>query len=296
MDATTHEPIAVTEAAVTEQKLSPWRRAKEIYGQARVVLGGHSGGISHRMILTLSVITVLTVSIALYTAVACLATAGYLAFGEDALWVDAVSNTLFVALCLVLVLPLTVSVRRLASLMAAPDGEVLCGMAVSVPTPSLAELFYPFASLRAYGHTMAVGMESLAFLLCGIGVPILAGRLVWLSMQTAGMAPWLRALIMTGMVLLGIGWGFGTLLLSGLRTGFGYLVFAHEELSLGDVNRLYRSLRHPLLPPLCLRLRLLGLYTLSVLGICVPFVFHSVPLGLCCGAFYGRVLQEEHCL
>jgi hypothetical protein len=251
---------------------------------------------SHRLLLTLSVITVITAAVALYAAVACLATAGELVFGEDALWVYALTNALLATLGLAFVLPLAVSVGRLASLMAAPDGEVIHGMAVSVPTPSLAELFYPFASLRAYGRTVAVGMESLAFLLCGIGVPILAGRLVWLSMQTAGMAPWLRALIMTGMVLHGIGWGFGTLLLSGLRTGFGYLVFVHEELSLGDVNRLYRSLRHPLLPPLCLRLRLLGLYTLSVLGICVPFVFHSVPLGLCCGAFYGRVLQEDHCL
>lgn len=287
MDETTHEPIAVTEAAAKEQRISPWRRAHEIYGQAREVLRGHSGGISHRLLLTLSVITVMTVAIALYTAVACLATAGYLVFGEDALWVDAVSNTLFVALCLILVLPLTVSVRRLAALMAAPDGEVVRGMAISVPTPTLTELFYPFTSLRAYGRTMAVGMEGLAFLLCGMGVPILAGRLVWLSMQTAGMAPWLRALIMTGMVLLGLGWGFGTLLLSGLRAGFGYFVFVHGDLSLGDINRFYRSHRRTLLPAFCLRLRLLGLYGLSAVGICVPFVFHSIPLGLCCAAVLG---------
>ena len=293
MDETTHEPIAVTEAAVTEQKLSPWRRAGEIQRSARAVLGGHSGGISHRLLLTLSVITVLTVSIALYTAVACLATAGYLVFGENALWVDVVSNILLVALGLTLALPLAVSVGRLASLMAAPDGEVLRGMAVSVPTPALSELFYPFTSLRAYGRTMAVGMEGLAFLLCGIGVPILAGRLVWLSMQTAGMAPWLRALIMTGMVLLGIGWGFGTLLLSGLRAGFGYFVFVHEELSLGDVNRYYRSLRRPPLPALCLCVQLVLLYALSVVAICVPFVFHSIPFGFCCRAVYGGSLAEN---
>ncbi len=293
MDATTHEPIAVTEAAVTEQKLSPWRRAGEIQRSARAVLGGHSGGISHRLLLTLSVITVLTVSIALYTAVACLATAGYLVFGENALWVDVVSNILLVALGLTLSLPLAVSVGRLASLMAAPDGEVLRGMAVSVPTPALTELFYPFTSLRAYGRTMAVGMEGLAFLLCGIGVPILAGRLVWLSIQTAGMAPWLRTLIMTGMVLLGIGWGFGILLLSGWRMGFGYFVFVHRELSLGDANRYFRAHNRPLIPVLCLRLRLLGLYALSVAGVCVPLVFHSIPLGLCSSAVFGRDLTER---
>jgi hypothetical protein len=247
MDVTTQE-ITVTEATVTQAKPNPWKRAADIHGQARGVLGGHSGGISHRLLLTLSVITVLTAALALYAAVACLATAGELVFGEDALWVYALSNTLLAALGLIFVLPLAVSVGRLASLMAAPDGEVIHGMAVSVPTPCLTELFYPFTSLNAYGRTMAVGMEGLAFLLCGLGVPILAGRLVWLSIQTAGIAPWLLALVMVGIVLLGMGWSFGILLLSGRRMGFGYFVFVHGELSLGDANRYYRSLCRPLLP------------------------------------------------
>lgn len=292
MDVTTQE-ITVTEANVTKAKPNPWTRAADIHGQARGVLGGHSGGMSHRLLLTLSVITVLTAALALYAAVACLTTAGELIFGEDALWVYALSNTLLAALGLVFVLPLAVSVGRLASLMAAPDGEVIRGMAVSVPTPSLTEIFYPFTSLRAYGRTMAVGMEGLAFLLCGLGVPILAGRLVWLSIQTTGMAPWLHALIMVGIVLAGLVWGFGTLLLSGRRLGFGYVVFVYEELSLGDANRCFRTYKRPLLPALCLRLRLAGLYALSFVGICVPFVFHSIPLGLCCGAAYGRALTEN---
>jgi hypothetical protein len=292
MDDTIQE-ITVTDAAVTQAKPDPWTRAADIRAQARGVLGGHSGGMSHRLLLTLSVITVLTAALALYAAVACLATAGELIFGEDALWVYALSNTLLAALGLIFVLPLAVSVGRLASLMAAPDGEVIHGMAVSVPTPSLTELFYPFTSLRAYGRTMAVGMEGLAFLLCGLGVPILAGRLVWLSIQTAGMAPWLRALIMAGVVLAGLGWGFGVLLLSGGRLGFGYLVFVHEELSLGDVNRCFRAHKRPLLPALCLRLRLAGLYALSFVAVCVPFVFHSLPLGLCCSAVFGRALTRQ---
>ena len=292
MDATAREPIVETPPAKQKKTLGPWALASDMRGRARDVLGSHSGGLSHRLILTLSVIFVMTVSIALYAAVACLATAGYLVFG-DALWIDAVANTLLAALELGLAFPLAVSLSRMAALMAAPDGEVVRGMAVSVPTPDIAQLFYPFSSIRAYGRTMAVGMESLGFLLAGIGIPILAGRLVWLSAVEAGVNPWLRALIMVGVVLLGLAWAFGVLLLSGRRMGFGYFVFVHEELSLGDANRYFRACRRPLLPVLRLRLSLLGWYALSVVGICVPFVFHTIPLGLCCMAVYGRDLSRQ---
>ena len=291
MDATTSLPAESplpSEASVTH---SPWETAKEIKGAARAVLGGHSGGLSHRLTLTLSVITVLTVSMALYAAVACLSLAGGLAFGA-ALWIDAVANSLLAALELGLAFPLAVSAGRLACLMAAPDGEVTHGMAVSVPTPDLTGLFYPFTSLRAYGRTMAVGVEGLAFLLVGLGLPILGGRLAWLSMLTAGWDTWLRVLVMVVIVMVSLGWAFGVLLLSGRRLGFGYFVFVHEELTLGDANRYYRTLRRPLLPALCLRVHLLGLYALSVVAICVPFVFHSIPFGLSCGAVYARELTR----
>ena len=291
MDATTSLPVESALPSETSVTRSPWETAKEIKGAARAVLGGHSGGLSHRLILTLAVVTVLTVSIALYAAVSCLAMAGYLVFGEAA-WIDAVANTLLAALELALVLPLAVSIRRLTCLMAAPDGEVSRGLAVSVPTPDLTGLFYPFTSLRAYARTMAVGMEWLAFLLGGIGLPVLAGRLAWLSMLTAGWDTWLRILILVCIVILGLGWAFGVLLLSGRRLGFGYIVFVHEELSLGDAHRCFRTLRRPLLPALCLRLHLLGLYALSVVGICLPFVFHSIPFGLSCGAVYARELTR----
>ena len=291
MDATTSLPAVEVQPAEASVTRSPWETAKEIKGAARAVLGGHSGGLSHRLILTLAVVTVLTVSIALYAAVSCLAVAGYLVLGEAA-WIDAVANTLLAALELALVLPLAVSVRRLTCLMAAPDGEVSRGLAVSVPTPDLTGLFYPFTSLRAYARTMAVGVEWLAFLLGGIGLPVLAGRLAWLSMLTAGWHAWLRILILVCIVILGLGWAFGVLLLSGRRLGFGYIVFVHEELSLGDAHRCFRTLRRPLRPALCLRLHLLGLYALSVVGICIPFVFHSIPFGLSCGAVYARELTR----
>ena len=248
MDITTPVPATATPSAVQEKTSKPWETAKEIKAEARAVLGGHSGGMSHRLILTLSAVTVLTVSIALYAAVVCLAMAGGLIFG-DAPWIDAVTNSLLAALELGLAFPLAVSMGRLACLMAAPDGEVAHGMAVSVPAPDLTHLFYPFTSLRAYGRTMAVGVEGLAFLLGGIGLPILAGRLAWLSMLTAGWETWLRVLTMVGVVILGLGWAFGVLLLSGCRLGFGYFVFVHGELTLGDANRYYRTLRRPCSPP-----------------------------------------------
>jgi hypothetical protein len=112
-------------------------------------------------------------------------------------------------------------------------------------------------------------------------------------MLTAGRADWIRILVMVGIVILGIGWAFGVLLLSGFRRGFCYLVFVHEELSLGEVNRYYRALRRPLLPAFCLQLHLLGLYALSVVAVCVPFVFHSIPFGVCCEAAFGRAVTEK---
>ena len=266
-------------------------RAAETKQAAREVLGGHSGGLSHRLILTLAIIMIMTVSIALYAAVACLAMAGGFILG-DTVWVDAVSNALLVALLLGLTLPLTVSLGRLACLMAAPDGEVVNGLAVTVPTPDLVQLFYPFSSFRAYGRTMAVGMEKLAFLMVGGGLPILVGRLVYISMVAAGIRPWICGLAVAGMVILGLAWGFFVLLLSGRRMGFSYFVFVHEELSLSDANRYFRTLRRPVLAALRLRVGMLGAYALSLAGICVPFVFHSVPLGLCCKAVYGRDLSR----
>ena len=292
MDTTIHVSDAGTLPAETKQAPDLRETVARVQREARNVLGGHSGGLSHRLILTLSVIILLTVGVALYAAVACVAMAGEIAYGAEP-WIDAVANTLLVALALGLFMPLSVSLERLSCLMAAPDGEVVHGMAVSVPTASLPELFYPFSSFRAYGRTMAVGMESLGFLLVGAGLPTLVGRLVWLSAVAGGMTPWLLGLSMTGIVVLGLCWGFGILLLSGRRMGFAYFVFVHEELSLGDANRLYRSHRRPLLPVLFLRMRLLGLYALSVAGIGVPFVFHSIPLGGCCKAVYSRDLVRR---
>lgn len=296
MDPNTQEVDAGIVPAETENSCGSWKAASQIWRKAQDVLGGSGMGLGHRLFLTLSVIILITVAVALYAIVFCLSLAGGLIFG-DALWVGAVADTLLAALLLGLVLPLAVSLGRLSCLMATSDGELVHGMAVSVSEVSPTELFYPFTSLRAYGRTMAVGMETLSYLACGIGIPVLAARLAWLSLLTAGQTPWLCGLAMAGVVFLGLCWGFGVLLLSGKRLGFSYFVFVHEEMSLGDVNCLYRTFRRPLGPALCLRVRLLGAYALSVVGICIPFVFYSIPMGLCCKAVYGRTLmqrQSEH--
>lgn len=271
------------------ETLTPRKKASLIRREAGAVLACRSGRYSHRMTLTLASILIMTVAIALYAAVACLAMAGYILF-PDTPWVDTSCSCLLVGLYLTLLLPLFSGLWRLACLMTAPDGEVAQGLAVSVPRAALSELFYPFASLRAYGRSMAVAMETLGFLLVGIGAPILAGRLVWLSLTTSDLVPAVSVLIMVGIVLAGLGWAFLTLLVSGRRTGFGYVVFVHEELSLSDANRYFRGRRRPLLPVLCLRVGLVGWIALSVAGIGVPFVLHTLPLGLCCSAAYGRSL------
>lgn len=267
-------------------------RAQETKQAAREVLGGHSGKLSHRLTLTLAVIMLMTVGVAIYMAVSCLGMAGWLVYG-DVLWVEVAVNSLLAILCGVLVMPLAVSLGRLSCLMAAPDGEVVGGLSVSVPTPDLMEFFYPFTSLRAYGRTMAVGMEKLAFLAIGAGIPFVGGQQLWFYMVSAGIGPWVRGFAMAGVVLLGLGWGFGVLLLSGRRMGFAYFVFVHEELSLSDANRYFCACRRPLLPALYLRGIMLGAYALSVVGCCIPFVFHSIPLGLCCKAVYGRSLTRS---
>ena len=49
MDITTPVPATATPSAVQEKTSKPWETAKEIKGAARAVLGGHSGGLSHRL-------------------------------------------------------------------------------------------------------------------------------------------------------------------------------------------------------------------------------------------------------
>ena len=273
--------------------VSPWKTAARIRGEGRAILQGRSGRCGHRLTFVLALVTVLTAAIALYMAVACMSMAGDILFGE-AVWVDAVASVLLVALCLGLILPLIASVYRLACLMAAPDGTVTDGLPVSVPAATLAELFYPFTSFRAYGRTLAVAMEGLGFTVLTVGVPILLFRLALLHLELLKESfPFLHGLAVAALVLICLSLGLLAFFLSGKRAGFGYFVFVHEGMTLTDVGRYYRGFKRPLIPAFIQRVSLWGWYALSVVGILVPFLFYTIPYGLCCAAVYSSRLIRK---
>jgi hypothetical protein len=268
------------------------KQTADLRREARLILDGHSAGSSHRLTLTLSLIFVLTAGVALYAAVSGLYMAGLLLFGET-VWLEAAADTLFILLLLGLVLPLVASVWRLACLMTAPDGDTVDGLPVSVPTATLSELFYPFTSFRAYGRTMAVAMEGLAWFALFLGLPVLSFRLLYtLVIPMTSAAGALNGLLTAASALACLGIAVSFFSLSGLRAGFGYFVFVHETVTLGDVNRYFKGFRRSMLSVLRLRVSLVGWYALSVAALFVPFVFHTLPYTLCCTALYSRQLKR----
>ncbi len=292
MDTATHTRTQAAPCVDTPSTPALGARVSDTRRMARAVLNGHSGRYSHRLTLVLALVVILTVAIALYVAVGCLFMVGSILFPE-ALWISAVSDALLILLCLVLVLPLLASLWRLACLMTAPDGRVMDGLPVSVPAATLIELFYPFTSFRAYGRTMAVAMEWLAFTLLSVGAPILCFCLTLRCLvPLIHASSFLFALLSVAVFLLFLSLGLLAFFLSGRRAGFGFFVFIHEDMTLSDVNRYYKGFRRPLIPAFCLRMSLVGWYALSAVGILVPFILHACPYGLCCAAVYGRTLQR----
>ncbi len=290
MDAVTNTRMQTPVSSAPPSGGSATQQAAAIRRQARGILNSRSGGVSHRLTLALSAVLILTAAIALYAAVACLAMAGYILF-ENTAAVDLVADILLALLGFGLILPLMVSLRRLTALRAAPDGAA-AGQS-PLPEATLAELFYPFTSFRAYGRTMAVACEGLGFLLLGLGIPILGLHLSYMALSATALPAPLQWLILAAEGILGLGWGFLVFFLSGKRFGWSYFVFLREELSLSDAYRLFGSLQRPLLPVLCLRLSLLGWVGLSILGLGVPFVLHTLPYALCCSAAYSRSLAPR---
>lgn len=276
----------------TSENLSLWERASVTRRQARASLKSRSQGRGHRMILVLSLTIILVVGVALYMAVGCLATAGYILFGE-ALWLDAAAAVLTVLLLLGLVLPLCGGVFRLACLMTAPEEGSAEDLPVWLPEASLSELFYPFTSLRAYGRVMAVVMESLGFTALSVGVPILLFRLALLTLRPLTQStPVLYALLAVSLFLFCFSLGALFFFLSGRRAGFGYYVFVHDWMPLGEVNRYFRGFRRSFTAVFCLRISLAGWYALSAAGLLVPLFLHAAPYGLCSAAAYARSLRR----
>ncbi len=266
--------------------------------RARRVLDGE-GAKGNRLTLILATVVLLTAAMGVYLISVGLYMVGYLALGAKP-WLDIAAYALMGVLALTVVLPLAAAVFRLACLMTCRMAAGTFGFpegltATSVAT-ELALIVYPFTSRRAYGRCMAVGLETLGWTLLWAGLPA-AGFGVLASlfdrMAESGVSAGLCDL-MTGLsLLLCVGLGVLFLFLSGWRAGFGYFVFAHEDMTLGEVNRRFKGCRRSFARPFILRLSLTGWVALSIVAVLVPFVLHTVPYGLCCGAVYGGMLNAE---
>ena len=73
--------------------------------------------------------------------------------------------------------------------------------------------------------------------------------------------------------------------------GYGYFVFSREDKSLREINRTFRKRPRGLVKPLLLRLSLLGWIAVSILGVLIPFVVHTIPYALCLSAAYGQEMD-----
>ena len=266
--------------------------AAEIRRKARDVLDGGRG---HRLTLILATVVVLTAAVGAFILGEAVYAVGYLIFG-DHLWVDVAAYCVMGLLAIFGVLPLAMGAYRLACLACPPKP---CGVDLPVATakPVLAEVFYPFTSRRAYGRSMLPGLELLGWGVLMAVIPIvgyrgLAALYDYLAAEGYLLVEWRDPLTM----LTGVGlllFGLLVLFLSGYRAGFAYLVFVHDPLPLGEVNRYFKGFRRSLVRPLCLRLSLAGWVAVSILAILVPFVAHTIPYGMCCSAVYGAELRRK---
>ena len=279
MDTVTPSP----KPSFRDRLAATWTQASCLRRKARQTLNRNGG--RHRMTLTLAYLTALVVAGGLYALSSGAYTLAYMLTDPSMISDDllgALADLLFALLCLFLLLPLLSGIWRLACLMAVPPEEAARD---ELPSATLTQLFYPFTSPRAYGRSMAVGLESLGWVLMSAVVPVLIFRTIRNMWHLPGV---LVALCLTVCVLLGL----GAFLLSGKRTGFGYFVFLHENLSLRDADRYFRSLPRPLFIPLLWRLPLLGWALISVVTVLIPLLPHTLPYCACCAAIHARCLQD----
>ena len=260
-----------------------WTQASGLRRQARQTLNRNGG--RNRLTLTLAYLIVLIVAGGLYVLSSGIYTLAYVLTDPAMISGELLGNLadlLFALLCLFLLLPLLSGIWRLACLMTPPPEDAPAGKQSSA---TLIRLFYPFTSPRAYGRSMAVGLEALGWVLMTAVVPVLIFRNVRAIWDPPGI---LIALCLTVCILLGL----GAFLLSGKRSGFGYYVFLHEDVSLRDADRYFRSLPRPLLLPLLWRLPLLGWALISFVAVLIPLFPHTLPYCACCAAIHARRLQD----
>ena len=264
--------------------------------RARAVLNG-LGGRGNRLTLVLASLVLLTVAVGIYSLSAGGYTIAFLLLG-DSPWPDMIAYALLGVLGVTVGLPLMASVFRLACLMTlrAYPGSVSHDLPVTQDVPEPVAIFYPFTSLRAYGRSLAIGLEALGWTVLWAGIPLGGFRLLcllfdYLALQ--GVSALLCDLMTLAVFPLCLGFGGLMLFLSGRRAGFGFLAFVHEDLSLGEINRYFHGFKRGFVRPFILRMSMVGWIALSILAVLVPFVLHTIPYGLCCGAVYGAELEQR---
>ena len=280
---------------VSPSQESPRAHAEHVRSRARRVLDCHVAK-GNRMTLILAVVILLTVGVGSYLIAAGLYMVGYLLFG-DVLWLDVVTYALVGVIGLLIVLPLAASVFRLACLAVLRTDESSPEdlLPVTADQPDLIQLFYPFTSRASYLRCMAVGLETLVWTLLAVGLPLSGFHALaaWFDhLAHSGVAGWLCTLMTVAVVPVCLAFGVLMLFLSGRRAGFGYLAMVHADLPLSEVNRYFKTLRRGFVRPFVLRMSLTGWIALSIVAVLVPFVLHTIPYGLCCGAVYGRELKR----
>lgn len=256
----------------------------------RLDSGAGPGG-TPRLILTLGLICSLTMTVLpiLMLDGIYLAAAMYTGSGGIPPWVEYVLNGVSYALALLLGLPLLSSVYRLAVRMTLPAGEA------SREPVTVRELFYAFSSWRAYGRCLRVGLDAL-FGLVILLLPVVGG--VYLSGYLGAiLLPGAPQGIQTLVRLLGAVVGLIPdtllLLLLGWRAGYAYTVFAFPDESLAACGRRFRASGRLPAEATWLRLSYTGWFFLSLLCVCVPFLFHTIPGAMMASAAYGRRLFPQ---
>lgn len=279
--------------SIQQPSPAPGHRAQaaQIRRKARQVLAGN------RMAFVLALLFLLTALVGVYMIADGLYMVGYLLWGS-VLWLDIAAVVIAVLLVALLVIPLAASICRMACLMTACTlgSDSLQEQSDIHQRITPEQLFHPFTSRCAYGRAMAVGLESLGWALLTLGIPAVAYALLaqtFDSLANRGIHTTLCNLLTAASFLVCLGFGFLMFFLSGRRVGFGYWVFIHEELSLREVNRRFRSARRSFGRLLVLRISLVGWVALSVVGVLVPFVIHTIPYALCCHAVYAAELEKK---
>lgn len=286
-------------SAIPTERSHP--RSADIRHKALRVLN-QGGGRTFRLTLTLAVVFLLTAAVGLYALVYGLCMAVSL-FGVDHLWLDIAFYALLVVGGLTLILPLAVSVYRLACQATLASGLTpppASNLPVTRKAPQLIHILAPFTSRRLYSRCLALGLElfgwvALILILPLAGSRALTGHLAY--MAESGDWFWLTegllGLTQAAVRLVCLLFGVLMLFLSGRRAGFSYLALIHEELSLGEVNRYFKGFDRSFIRPFALRLSMTGWILLSIVAVLIPFVLHTIPWSLCMGAVYGAELTRK---